>query len=125
MVNKKIEKDQVLIPCLNLCKKLKISEYILRYRRLDALDYYHENGDPDIEIWIPNKSIVIILMAECKKPIGGIVSPDQHKCKKRYSDFTNVYYQIITDALQLKKIVMELSDRRIEGFDEFNNIKDL
>lgn len=125
MVNQKIEKEQVLKPCLNLCKKLKLCEYILKYRRLDALDTWHESGDPDIEIWIPRQSILTILMAECKKPIGGIHSPNQIKCRDKYLNFTNVYYKIITDVSELKKIVMELSDRRIEVFEEFTNIKDL
>lgn len=113
-----IEKEQVLKPCLKLCKQL-LNSHIIKYRRLDALDYYHENGDPDIEIWINHKNHIFIIMAECKKPIGGIFSLSQKKYENKYKIFDNVLYIGITDVIQLKEIILKLShyqNKEIEFF---------
>lgn len=124
MVNKKIERQQVLEPCLKLCKQL-LGTHILQYRRLDALDTWHVSGSPDIEIWVPKEKIIWILMPECKKPIGGILSKKQMDYRDKYKVFNNVIYMEVTDVLQLKKLILNTSDYGCEQIEEFNNIKEL
>lgn len=103
--NKRIEAQEVLKPCMSLCRKLKIVGRILKWRRLDAKDYYHEEGDPDLEIWVANNNILTIIMAECKKPTGGILSKKQQECRDKYSPYSNVKYVVITNVNQLKDII--------------------
>lgn len=124
MVNKKIEKEQVLNPCLILCRKL-LGTHIIKYRRLDALDLYHEKGDPDIEIWVPKDSMIWVVMAECKKPIGGIFSEHQIKYKNKYKDFKNVIYIGITEVRQLKDLIFKISDYSYSNINEFESIEHL
>lgn len=113
MSNQRIEKLEVLNPCIKLCKGL-LGTHIIKYRRLDALDMYHESGDPDIEIWIPQTDRIFILMAECKKPIGGKLSDNQVIYKNKYKSFYNVRYVEITSDKQLKKEIMNYSHYKNE-----------
>src|SRR5580692_7547780 len=106
MVNERRERLEVLEPCLKLCKKLKIAGYILKYRRLDALDYYHENGDPDIEIWFSDSEHLCILMVECKSNKGKL-SPAQILCKDKYKKYNNVKYMEVRDVKQLKDFLYD------------------
>lgn len=119
--NKQIEREQVLNPCLDLCKKFQEAKIILQYRRLDVFDKTHINGSPDIEIWIPMNDLVFILMAECKKPIGGIVSDDQSDYKEKYVSFKNVQYEIITSPDQLDYLIRKLSNIKVDmsSFESF------
>lgn len=102
---KQIEKQEVLEPCKKLCRKLKKHGKIIKWRRLDALDMYHEDGEPDLEIWIPVGRILHLLFAECKKPSGGIVSNKQNDYRDKYNPYINVKYVIITNVEQLKEII--------------------
>lgn len=121
MPNKRIERLQILDPCLKLCKKY-LGTHILQYKRLDALDSYHISGSPDIEIWVPRESMVWILMCECKKPDGGILSPNQKDYRSKYSIFKNVIYIEITDVFQLKQLVLNTSDYGCADFEEFKSL---
>lgn len=121
MVNNNIERKQVLEPCLKLCKQL-LGTHILQYRRLDALDSYHISGSPDIEIWVPREKLVILIMAECKKPVGGVFSPKQIEYQDKYKVFKNVIYIGITEVKQLKDIVLSTSDYGCEKLSEFMNL---
>ena len=84
MVNQRIERLEVLEPCMKLCKQLQIQGYVLRWKRLDALDYYHESGEPDLEIWFSKDKNIWILMAECKRPLGGVLLPSQIKYRNKF-----------------------------------------
>lgn len=127
MVNQRIERLEVLEPCLKLCKKLKIAGYIIKYRRLDALDTYHESGDPDIEIWFKRNNLLCIFMVECKKPIGGVLSHSQILCKGKFSNLDNVIYEVITDVKSLSKRIIDCADNinhnpeQFKEMQEFNN----
>lgn len=92
--------------------------YILKWRRLDALDLYHEPGDPDIEIWVSKDNLLTIIMAECKKPNGGSLRPSQIKCRDKYSKFLNVLYVEIRSSIELKKLI-------INNYDNYNFNPDL
>lgn len=121
-INKQIERDQVLNPCLKLCKALLLQGAILQYRRLDVFDKTHIEGSPDIEIFLPKNGIVWILMAECKKPMGGIFSKKQKEYRDKYKIFNNVIYAGITECKQLKDIIFINSDFGNERMEEFNNL---
>lgn len=122
MTNQRIEREQVLQPCLKLCKQL-LGTHILQYRRLDALDTYHVSGSPDIEIWVPREKIVWIIMAECKKPTGGVFSPNQIVYQNKYKVFNNVIYIGITDFSELKKLIISTSDYGCERLQEFKELE--
>lgn len=124
MVNRKIERKEVVEPCLKLCKQL-LGTHILQYRRLDALDAWHINGSPDIEIWVPKDNFVWILMPECKKPVGGIISKSQIEYRDRYKKFNNVIYMIITNVSELKNLIFNTSSYGCDLLGEFNGIKEL
>lgn len=125
MVNEQTERTEVLVPCMKLCKKLKSAGYILKYRRLDALDYYHESGDPDIEIWISKNDILVIIMAECKKPSGGTLSNNQIECRDKYKVFKNVIYIEIRDVETLKSLIMNIAESKYFNKDIFKEFLDL
>lgn len=120
-INNKIERQQVLEPCLKICKQF-LGTHILQYRRLDALDSYHISGSPDIEIWVPRDGIVVIIMAECKRPVGGTFSPKQKQYQDRYKVFSNVIYIGITESLILKKLILSTSDYGCEKLQEFKDL---
>jgi hypothetical protein len=120
--NLQIERDEVLNPCLSLCYKLWTANIILQYRRLDVFDKTHINGSPDIEIWVPMGDLVLILCAECKKPVGGVVSDSQSDYRDKYASFKNVQYEIITSVDQLDYLIRKLSDVKVE-MDDFQNFQ--
>lgn len=124
--NKQIERKEVLDPCKEFCKKLLTAGVILKWRRLDALDMFHEDGEPDLEIWIPFLSSlgdphVLILLAECKKEDGGVHSKAQKDYRDKYASFSNVVYELITSPDQLDYIIRKLSDVKtdMESFESF------
>lgn len=123
-VNQRLERTQVLDPCLKLCRGLT-GTHIIKYKRLDALDRYHEDGSPDIEIWISKNEYIHILMAECKKPHGGILGKPQIKYCEKYKVYKNVLYVQITSVLQLKKIILNMSGYKDKELEEFNKIDSL
>jgi len=114
MPNKTEERDQVLNPCLKLCKKLETAGYILEYRRLDVFDATHVDGSPDIEIKLPMEDVVFLLMAECKKAIGGVQSDVQIAYEEKYKPYRNVQYQLIRSPEELEYFVKKLSNRKID-----------
>jgi hypothetical protein len=120
-MNQRLERTKVLEPCLKLCKQL-LGTHILQYRRLDALDSYHVSGSPDIEIWIPKDNLVYIIMAECKKPEGGIFSIKQKQYRDKYLKYKNVLYEGITDVKELKNIILNISDYGCELLQEFKDL---
>ena len=132
--NKQIEREQVLNPCKELCKKYLNAGIILKWRRLDALDMYHEDGEPDLEIWIPfiskhplmiasgfNDPHILILLAECKREDGGVHSQVQKDYRDKYAPFANVVYELITIPEQLDYLIRKLSNVKtdMQSFEEF------
>jgi len=119
--NNQIERDEVLNPCKELCQQLLTAGIILKWRRLDALDMFHENGEPDLEIWIPHDNYILILHAEAKKPEGGIQSADQKAYEIKYKPFINIHYELITSVDQLDYIIRKLSDVKVDmtSFENF------
>jgi hypothetical protein len=109
-MNKNLERDLVLNPCIKLCKGLEKTGAILQWRRLDVFDKTFHVGSPDLELHVPKDEIVWIIMSECKKPSGGIFSPKQKEYRDKYSKFKNVIYIGITDVKELKDLVFKLSD---------------
>lgn len=118
MSNQRQERLLVLEPCLRLCKQLQ-GTHILQYRRLDALDSWHVSGSPDIEIWIPRGTLVHIIMAEAKKPQGGVYSRSQLEYQAKYNPYDNVTYIGITDVKQLKELIITTSTYGTERLQEF------
>lgn len=124
--NLQIERDEVLNPCKELCAHLLTAGVILKWRRLDALDMFHENGEPDLEIWIPFMSstgdpYILLLLAECKKPDGGVHSDTQKVYRNKYAPFANVVYELITRPDQLDYLIRKLSDVKtdMQDFENF------
>ena len=117
MPNKTEERDQVLNPCLKLCAKLEIAGLILEYRRLDVFDATHVDGSPDIEIKLPMEDIVFLLMAECKKAVGGVQSDVQIAYEEKYKPYRNVQYQLIRSPEELEYFVKKLSNRKVDMID--------
>lgn len=99
--NKQTERDEVLKPCLELCKKLEGRGNILHYRRLEGL---FQDGEPDIEIWVAVGNVLSILMIECKAP-GGTQQKNQKEYEKKYECYSNVKYLIVKDVNELKEIL--------------------
>lgn len=123
-INKRIERLEVLEPCLKLCKQL-LGTHVLEYKRLDALDSYHISGSPDIEIKVSKDNMVWIIQCECKKPEGGVLGESQIKYRDKYKVFKNIIYAEITDVLKLKELILTTSDYGCEKLQEFNDIKEL
>ena len=119
--NLQIERDEVLNPCKELCQKLLNAGIILKWRRLDALDMWHENGEPDLEIWIPHDNYIFVLLAEAKKPDGGVHSADQKAYQAKYAPFVNMTYELITSPEQFEYIIRKLSDVKVDmtSFENF------
>lgn len=109
-INKQIEREEVLKPCLNLCDWLLKQRIILQYRNLDALDKDHKIGSPDIELHVPIRDIIWLLMAECKKSIGGRISGKQIEYANKYKPFKNVIYRIVTSKEELQQEVELLTN---------------
>lgn len=124
MVNQRKERLEVLEPCKKLCKQLKQMGYIVKWRRLDALDFYHEPGDPDLEIWVFSQSMLVIIMCECKKPEGGILIKSQIECKEKYIKFKNVIYIETNSVNILKDLIMKIADNQYFKPEVFNEFKE-
>lgn len=115
--NKRIEKEEVLKPCLNLCKILFIQGVIKQYRRLDVKDYHHIDGSPDIEIWLVKNNTLYLLLAECKKPIGGIQNKNQIKYEKMFIGLVNVVYVLIKSKEQLYQEIEKIIGNQLDKID--------
>lgn len=111
MSNLQIEKNQVLIPCIKLCKALQKRGIIIQYKRLSEMDIDHKIGSPDIEIHIERDLTLWVLMAECKKPIGGVQSKKQINYQNRYIHLKNVVYKLILSKEQLYKEIDKISGK--------------
>lgn len=110
MGNKQLEKNEVLIPCLNSCKWLVKQGIILEYKRLDAMDYDHKDGSPDIEIRLIKDEYVWLLMVECKAPDGtGTQRPSQIKYENKYKAVKNVVYILVESVKEMEAKVEELT----------------
>lgn len=107
--NKQIERDEVLKPCLNACDNMLRQDIILQYRRLDAFDYGHIVGSPDIEIQFVKDNTLWLILAECKKPKGGVLSKKQIEYKNRYNGLKNVVYMVIKSKEELSELVEKLT----------------
>jgi hypothetical protein len=107
--NKTLERDLVLKPCLNLCDWLVRQNIILQYRRLDVFDKSFIDGSPDIELHIPIKDTLWILMAECKKPVGGVWSSKQKAYKQRYNGLVNVVYVLVHSREELHQAIEDIT----------------
>lgn len=105
-MRQQLERDLVLKPCLKICSKFKKLGYIIKYRRLDALDFYHEPGDPDIEVWVVKDNKVFILLCEAKKPKGGKLSKSQIDYRDKYDKYDNVHYIVFTEPMEFEKTIM-------------------
>ena len=120
------EKIHVLKPCLRLCASLEARGVILEYKRIDAFDYDHKRGAPDIEIRYVLDDMLYILMCECKRQDGkGRQLQSQIKYQAKYKSCANVDYILVESEKQLyDKIVdltgwMELEEKRLKNI-EFN-----
>lgn len=109
MKNKQIENKEVLNPCLNHCDWLMEQGKILQFRRLDIFDKTHIDGSPDIEIWLNIKEVLWILMAECKKPVGGRLQSSQVLYFNKYKNLKNVVYTIVTSKTELELKIENLT----------------
>ena len=109
-----------------MLKSLEDQGIILEYKRLDAFDYQHVKGSPDIEIRYVLDNILHILMCECKRPDGkGRQLESQIEYEKKYKSCANVDYIIVESKEELyNKIVdvtgwMEAEGKRLKNI-EFN-----
>lgn len=106
MTNNQTEKNEVLLPCLLSCKFLVKDGAILEAKRLDALDYDHKKGAPDIEIRFVKDGILWLILCECKRPDGGgIQLQSQINYENKYMGIKNVIYVIVWSAKEMEKVV--------------------
>ena len=108
--NKQLERDLVEKPCLKIvCPKYKEDGVILQYRKLDAQDKDHQDGSPDIEIFMEKDGYLFVLMVECKKPDGGKQRKTQVEYQNRYSHLKNVVYVIVRSKEELAKEIDKIN----------------
>ena len=60
------------------------------------------------------EDVVFLLMAECKKAIGGVQSDVQIAYEEKYKPYRNVQYQLIRSPEELEYFVKKLSNRNID-----------
>lgn len=118
--NNQYERDLVLRPCLKACEWLVRQGCILEYRRLDALDYTHISGSPDIEIRFIKEGTLWIIMIECKKPGGGHHRDSQKSYRDKYELAHNVVYSLVESKEEMLKLVEELTQFYQEKLDGIN-----
>lgn len=104
------EKINVLQPCLKVCKSLQAKGVILEYKRVDAFDYDHKRGAPDIEIRYVLDDMLYILMAECKRQDGkGRQLQSQIEYQAKYKSCANVDYILVESDKQLYEKIVDLT----------------
>jgi len=99
--NKQIELNEVLNPCLELCKKWLEKGLILQYRRLEG---WYQDGEPDIEIWVSVGDVLSIIMVECKKS-DGTQQKNQKNYERKYELYSNVKYIIVRSLEELNILI--------------------
>lgn len=60
----------------------------------------------------------IVYWIECKRPVGGRVSPDQIKFSKLWDGLDNACYEVITDPKQMDRRIEELTGYSDNKFKE-------
>ena len=104
------ENNLVLKPCLQMLKSLEAQGIILEYKRLDAQDYQHIKGAPDIEIRYVLDDMLYILMCECKRQDGkGRQLQSQIEYQAKYKSCANVYYILVESDKQLYEKIVHLT----------------
>lgn len=119
-MNQQKEKLLVLLPCLKKCKWLLQQGSILEYKRLDAFDYQHIDGSPDIEVRIIKDNIVWLLMFEAKKPGGGVHLDSQKEYRDKYQSAHNVVYALVESVKEMEAIIekyTEFYQRKLDGIE--------
>lgn len=109
-IRKQPERDLVLNPCRERCKKLVKDGCILQARRLDAVDTDHKVGSPDIEIQYIKDDLLYLLLVECKRPDGkGVHRGSQKRYRDRYIGVRNVVYVLVEDVCEMAAIIEHLT----------------
>ncbi len=104
------ENNLVLKPCLQMLKSLEAQGIILEYKRLDAQDYQHIKGSPDIEIRYVLDDMLYILMCECKRQDGkGRQLQSQIEYQAKYKSCANVDYILVESDKQLYEKIVDLT----------------
>lgn len=118
------EKINVLIPCLKVCKSLQAQGVILEYKRVDAFDYDHKRGAPDIEIRYVVDDLLHILMCECKRQDGkGRQLDSQIAYQAKYKSCANVDYILIESDKQLYEKIVHLTGWYDKQKKEINSLE--
>jgi hypothetical protein len=100
----------VLQPCLKVCKSLQANGVILEYKRVDAFDYDHKRGAPDIEIRYVLDNTLHLLMCECKRKDGkGRQLQSQIEYQAKYKLCANVDYILVESDKQLYNKIIDLT----------------
>lgn len=87
-------------------------------------DCSHIPGSPDLELHIPREGMIWILLAECKKPEGGVHSTKQKEYRDKYLPFKNVVYKLIKSRSDLENAVEEITGYYQKSLDQAFSIFD-
>jgi len=118
------EKINVLKPCLQLLKSLEARGVILEYKRIDAFDYDHKRGAPDIEIRYVLDDMLYILMCECKRQDGkGRQLQSQIEYQAKYKSCANVDYILVESDKQLYEKIVHLTGWYEKQKKEINSLE--
>lgn len=118
------EKINVLLPSLKVCKSLQAKGVILEYKRVDAFDYDHKRGAPDIEIRYVLDNTLHLLMCECKRQDGkGRQLQSQIEYQAKYKSCANVDYILVENDKQLYEKIVDLTGWYEQQKKEINSLE--
>jgi hypothetical protein len=73
---------------------------------LDAMDYMHIKGSPDLELRFVKDGTLHLLFIECKRKDGkGVQLESQKAYQKKYELCHNVLYELVESDKEMKRIV--------------------
>lgn len=117
------ENIHVLKPCLQLCASLEAKGLIFEYKRLDAFDYDHKRGSPDIEIRYVEDNILHLILCECKRQDGkGRQLTSQIAYQAKYKSCANVDYIIVESADELRRKIYSITGQDERDSETIKNL---
>ncbi len=111
----KTPEGKVLQDCIKLLKKLEIMGWVVHFERMNVglsinmagyLQRQGKSGTSDLIAFVPVDKIMWTMFFEVKREDGkGIQSTSQKEFESKFQGFSNVTYQIITDAKQIEYLI--------------------
>lgn len=114
----------ILDACKRMLKSLELQGKVTHWERINVGAYRNMQGHvmrqgnvgtSDVIAFVPVDKTMWVMFFEVKRPDGGRQSPEQLEFESKFKGYDNVIYSVITDAKQIKQLVMQAR----------SNIKDL